>query len=262
LAVADAGNQVVEANETNNVAIAAVRLGSDLVVSSVGAPPIAAAGQTILVTDTTTNQGGSPAGSSTTSFYFSRDFAVDPSDTLLGGRAIPALTAGASSSGSTSVQIPAGTATGTYFIIGGADSGNQVAETNEANNAFVFAAIRVGPDLAVSTLTVPASAAAGTSFALSDTTNNQGGDAAPTSTTQYYLSTNLTLDGSDVLLGARSIPALAAGGSNSGSTTVTIPAGTAAGSYFVIAVADGPNSVLETFETNNTQIRGMSITGP
>jgi hypothetical protein len=34
---------------------------------------------------------------------------------------------------------------------------------------------------------------------------------------------------------------------------VTIPAGTATGTYFIIAKADADNAVVETAETNNTK---------
>jgi hypothetical protein len=45
---------------------------------------------------------------------------------------------------------------------------------------------------------------------------------------------------------------LAAGAISSGSTTVVIPLGTAAGSWYIIAKADGEGVVNETSEANNT----------
>ena len=47
--------------------------------------------------------------------------------------------------------------------------------------------------------------------------------------------------------------ALAAGMTDSGQTAVTIPQGTAPGTYYIIAAADGTNGVAETVETNNTR---------
>ncbi|HEX7794325.1 MAG TPA: CARDB domain-containing protein, partial [Vicinamibacterales bacterium] len=84
------------------------------------------------------------------------------------------------------------------------------------------------------------------------------------STTRFYLSTNTTLDGADVVLGSRLVPQLAAAGSSSGSTLVAIPAATVPGTYYVIAQTDGDGTVAESVENNNVSvIRSIQvITGP
>ena len=104
-----------------------------------------------------------------------------------------------------------------------------VTETQEGNNTSARP-LQVGPDLTVSFLTAPTSAAPGATIAVNDTTRNQGGDTAAPSTTAFYVSANSTLDGGDVLLGSRAVPALAAGGSSAGSTTVVVPPALAPGS--------------------------------
>jgi len=68
------------------------------------------------------------------------------------------------------------------------------------------------------------------------------------------------LDASDVPLGSRAVPALAAGASNSGSTAVTIPTGTASGTYYILAVADADNVVVETGENNNVSHAFVQVT--
>jgi subtilase family serine protease len=158
------------------------------------------------------------------------------------------------------VQIPAAAAAGTYFVIAKADNAAVVLESIETNNTAVMAT-RVGPDLTIPTLTAPTSAAAGATITINDTTKNTGGGAAGASTTRFYLSANTTVDATDVLLGSRDVAALAAGASDAGATNVTIPAGTAPATYFIIGVADGADSVMETSETNNTRIFGVRI-GP
>jgi subtilase family serine protease len=45
-------------------------------------------------------------------------------------------------------------------------------------------------------------------------------------------------------------------------TALTIPAGTAAGSYYLIAKADGDTLVPETNETNNTRVSLISVSSP
>jgi subtilase family serine protease len=57
------------------------------------------------------------------------------------------------------------------------------------------------------------------------------------------------------------VPALAGGASDSGTTDVLIPPGTAAGAYYVIAKADGFEAIPETSETNNTKAKSIAI-GP
>ncbi|HSD77737.1 MAG TPA: CARDB domain-containing protein, partial [Solirubrobacteraceae bacterium] len=258
LAVADGDQAVVEASEENNVAARALAAGPDLAVSALSAPATAGTGVPITVTDTTTNQGAGPAAGSTTRFYLSTDPTWDAADAPLGGRAVPALAAGGSSAGSTSLTIPAGTAGGVYYLIARADGDGAVAEASEGNNTR-SALVRVGPDLVVSALTVPGGGGAGGSITVTDTTTNQGGGAAAPSTTRFYLSSDVYWGAGDTPIGSRAVPALAAGAASSASTTLTIPANTPAGGYYVIARADADAVVAEAEETNNVIARPLQI---
>jgi subtilase family serine protease len=107
------------------------------------------------------------------SFYLSNNTILDDSDTLLGSRTVSALSPGETDSGTTSVNIPGGTITGRYYIIAKADSFNEVTETNENNNKR-FKAIKIGPDLIVSSLSASSKAAAAQSIDVKDTTKNNG----------------------------------------------------------------------------------------
>jgi subtilase family serine protease len=262
LAKADGTNVVAEFSETNNVRSATIKIGPDLIVSPLSVPQAAAAGGTILVSDTTKNQGGGSAPASQTAFYLSTNNVFDAGDVFLGVRSVPALGASATSAASTSLQIPAGTATGSYYVIATADTAGAVEETVETNNTTAAGVVKVGPDLIVFTLTLPTSATAGATITVTDTTKNAGSGNAGGSTTVFKLSTNTTLDTGDVLLGSRPVIALTGGGSNSGSTTLVIPPETAPGTYYVIAVADGDGSVAETSETNNTRAVSIKILAP
>ena len=145
-------------------------------------------------------------------------------------------------------------------MIAVADAANAVVETLESNNTRLMM-VRIGPDLTITAASAAASAVAGTTVAASDTTANTGGGGATASTTSYYLSANAVFDSSDVLIGTRSVGAVAAGASDAGSTTLTIPAGTAAGTYYIVVLADGPQSVPETTEVNNTRALLLKVTG-
>jgi subtilase family serine protease len=78
---------------------------------------------------------------------------------------------------------------------------------------------------------------------------------------RFYLSTNTLLDSPDVEIGSRSVAAIAAGASDSASTTLTLPVSTPTGTYFILAKADDDEAVAETSETNNVRAGWIRI-GP
>ena len=262
IAQADTANVVLESTESNNNrSSGSLNVGTDLTVSALTVPAIAGAGSAFSVSDTTKNQGAGAGDASTTRFYLSTNSNLDAADVILGSRTVPPLAAGASDTAATSLTMPAGTATGTYYVIAQADAANAVIETAETNNYRASTAVRVGPDLIVSALTAPTTVGVGSPFSVSETTKNQGAGSGGDSTTRFYLSTNSALDGADVVLGSRAVPPLAAGASDTATTLLTVPAGTATGTYYVIAQADPANAVLETTESNNTRTSGSLSVG-
>jgi subtilase family serine protease len=260
IAKADADNAVVETVETNNNGQITLKIGPDLVVASASATGTFGPGGSITITDTTKNQGGAGSGTSVTQFYLSANSVLDAGDTPLGSRAVPALAAGATSAGSTTVTLPADAGTGTFYILSQADSTNTNAETVETNNV-IATAIKIGPDLAISALSGSAAAAAGGTVSVNETTKNQGGGSAAASTTRYFLSTNTTLDAGDTPLGSRAVPPLAPGAASSQTSTLTLPAGLATGTYYIAAQADADGTVPETVETNNVAFMSVRV-GP
>jgi subtilase family serine protease len=260
IGVADWNNVVAEIVETNNSRPSGlIKIGGDLVVTVMSAPGTGKADGLISVTDTTKNLGAAPVPESATGFYLSADPTYGSTDIFLSSRSVGSLGASESISASTELLIPPGTASGTYYVLGVADSNKAVTETSETNNARSSSSIRIGPDLIVTTVAAPSSAVAGTTISASDTTKNQGGDTATPSGTHFYLSTNSSFDANDVLLGTRPVPSLAPGLSDTGSVVVSIPASTSAGAYYIIAKADGNNAIAEVTETNNTRPKGISI---
>jgi subtilase family serine protease len=258
----DTDQQVLETSETNNTnykSITVLTPMPDLIVSALTAPSTGGAGQAINVSDTTKNQGSGDTGASTTTFYLSTNFTYEAGDTYLGQRVVSPLASGASDGPAiTPLTIPSGTPGGSYYIIAKADGNGVIPETSETNNT-KSKSIKIGPDLIVSLITAPASAARGTTISITDTTKNQGGGDAVASTTKLYLSTNTTWDTGDISLGQRSVPGLTAGTSNAGSNSVTIPTGIAIGTYYIIAVSDDGKVVTETNETNNSKTKSITI---
>ncbi|MFL6281345.1 MAG: CARDB domain-containing protein [Vicinamibacterales bacterium] len=259
IAKADGSGVVTETQETNNVRFStAFKIGPDLVVSSAAIPTVAGAGFPLTVNDAVKNQGTSLAGPSTTSFYLSANVQLDSTDKFLGSRSVPALSAGGTSAGTTTVMIPADVQLGQYFILVSADDTNAIQESAETNNVS-YGVTRVGPDLTVLSLTAPTSAVAGATISVTDTVKNVGGGSAGASTTRLYLSSNFTFDASDQEIGSRAATALGPSATNAGSASVTIPTGTVAGLYYIIAVTDADNAVPETGETNNTRALAIRI---
>jgi len=257
--VVSASNFDGESGDSNE-ASATPQIPPDVIVSSFTAPSTGAAPSTISVSVTTKNQGNGTAKPSTTRIYWSDDAQIDPSDTVLIGQDIPQLLSGAQSTATLSLSIPSAVP-GTHYLIVKADADDVLDENNETNNTAVRS-IRVGPDLVLQSLSAPASGGTGSTIVVTDTTQNSGGGPAAASVVRFYLSANSVLDSGDTLLnGSRSVGPLDPGASSTGSTTVTIPASTVAGSYYIIAKADADNTVAETSEFNNTFSRGIVLGG-
>jgi len=191
-------------------------------------------------------------------------------------------------------------AVGTYWVVACADNAQQVLESNENNNCAVASnsvlvtkcgnsviegaetcddgntnggdgcsatcQIEGNSDLTVTAVgNPPATASVGGTMTVSDTVANISTNGAPASQTYYFLSADRTYSTNDRLLtGSRAVPPVNAGTSNSGSTTVTIPTGTTAGPWYLLACADGPNTVPESNETNNClgSTTQVTIQGP
>ncbi len=109
------------------------------------------------------------------------------------------------------------------------------------------------PDLVIAAVSSPPNTAeAGTSFSVSNSVHNQGTAEAMATSMRYYLSLNPVKGAGDILLsGFQAVPPLTSGASWSGRATVTIPAATLPGTYFLLACADDTQLVSEGNETNN-----------
>ena len=267
-ACADDTKLVPETDEANNCLASSVRVTvalSDLITPAVSALAAGAApGTSLSVTDTVQNVSAVSAPASTVRYYLSADTVKGAGDVLLSGyRSIPVLAAGAVSSGSVAVTVPATTALGSYRLLACADDLLAVRETDETNNcaASAVTVLVAWPDLVATTLTSPpAGAAPGTSFSVTDTVQNAGAVNAGASTVRYYLSVDPLKDGGDTLLtGYRSVPILAGGAMSSGPRTVTVPAAAPPGTYRLLACADDLLAVKESDEANNCLASATTI---
>jgi hypothetical protein len=236
----------------------------DLTEASLTNPPATALdGSTFSVTDTVQNIGNVTAATSITRYYLSTTTSKSGAHMLTGSRAVPALAPGATSSGTVTVTVSAGTAGGIYFLLACADDTFLVPEINETNNCKASAAqVTVsGPDLVETAVNNPPTAVTpGGTFSVTDTVQNIGNVTAATSITHYYLSTTTSKSGAHVLSGNRAVSALAPGATSSGTVTAKVFAGTAGGTYFLLACADDTFLVPETNEGNNCKASATQVT--
>jgi len=271
-AMADSANAVDEgAFENNNTFCSASPVTvtyPDLVMTDVtpGATTVNQ-GASLTGSSTVQNQGLVASGSSTVAFHLSVDNIYGNADDIVlsGTRSVAGLAAGASSSGSATLKVPASTPPNTYYLCAMADKNNSVVEIHEDNNTKCSTTQVTVPnsDLIVSAVSTTATTAtAGKSVYISNSIKNQGGSKSGSFVVAFHLSTNPVYgDGDDVVsTKTRMISALAIGGTNTASTSVTIPSTTPAGTYYMCVKADDTDTVTELDETNNTACTSTTIT--
>lgn len=210
-------------------------------------------------------------------FYLSRNRTLDSSDTLLlGGRESVTTPMGVNQIKTVSIysgmSIPSGTAYGTYYLLAVIDETGKISESSETNN-IAYRRISIVPkkaDLYGYSFSAPSSATAGQQIGadMALKVRNSGFISATAPAgyffVGFFLSTNSTYDSSDVLLlGGRESVYTPIAVNESKDVSIydgmSIPAGTTAGSYYLIAVVDEFDVVDEIYETNHVK-RTIQIT--
>jgi hypothetical protein len=119
------------------------------------------------------------------------------------------------------------------------------------------------PDLTVTALNGPSSASTGGSISVSASLLNQRANDSGAFRLGFYLSTDSTITTGDRLIASCSYSSLVAGGSSTCGGSASIPSNVAPGSYYLGAIADYQNAVIEASDNNNTRAVGpITITGP
>jgi uncharacterized protein (UPF0179 family) len=258
VAVTDDGTPPLSAQRTFT---ATVTGRPDLILTGLSASTaVVAPGGTLSASSSVKNQGASAAGAFVIGFHFSGDGGYGGPDDVAfpQARSLTSLGAGATSTGSVSLTVPANTPLGPYVLCAMADEGAALPETNEANNTrCTTGVVQVSrPDLVISAMTANAAAVnAGGKLSVTDTLRNQGLVAAGSSRVGYRLTMNQVLGDADDVAPAttRTVSSLSAGASNQATLNLTIPATAPAGSYYVCAGADVLGAVTEIDETNNVR---------
>jgi len=228
------------------------------VTALTGVPAQARPGESFAVTSTTRNQGGAASKAAATRFYLIA-LPGGARTALTGIASMSTLAPGQQAVKRTTVTIPSSTPAGSYAFDGCADDRQVVVEFSEANNCFRVPSIGIGyPDLVIADASnPPGSIRRGQKFSISATALNQGAGGAVASKLRFYL----TVNGAPgtILSGTRSVPALAAGQTSRGTTSVGVPASAAPGTYRVLVCADGYDAVREGNEGNNCMMTAGSV---
>jgi subtilisin family serine protease/subtilase family serine protease len=240
------------------------RLGAvDLTLTTVSAPASANRGDTVALSATVSNPSSTAAPASTVNFYLSVDGIITTADTLVGSVTVPALAAGTQQVLAADASIPATLAVGNYFVGAVVDPANAIGEGDETNNARagnVVAISNFATDLIATAVAGPATAFTGDVATVSVTVRNLGTTAAPASTLYLFVASNPAVSGTYVLIGQPSVGALAGGAQQIVSGSYPIPVTLPPGTYTIVAQADGPNSIIETNEANNTGVGNLMTT--
>jgi hypothetical protein len=213
--------------------------------------------------------------------YLSLDGFITTADLYLGSGPVNVMGGLAYSLADVTVQIPATLGAGTYYIGVIADYANAIFETDEGNNASTSVALTVtvppppppappppppsSMDLYI--LQQPELSAAtvvrGSTLTIHYEADHSDASGVPASVAGLYLSSDSTITADDIYLGSDDVPAMAAENWYTlESTTVTIPATLAAGTYYVGVIADYNGKINEDREANNASAGAvLTVTG-
>ena len=233
---------------------------ADLVaVSVVPAVSSLEAGESLALSLSVLNEGPAEVPAFRIGAYLSSDDQFDAGDARLGTWSTAGLDPDELFQTSGTVQIPVATGNGSYRLLAFADDLNELDETSETNNVAVSTVILnvappSHPDLVVDSVGFsPSSVEAGQTITVSDVVRNSGLEPSSSFRVGIYLSSDALVTTADLLIGQRSVSALAVGATASGSGSMTVPLFVSAGNYFVGAIADDLDSIVEMDESNNSQ---------
>jgi len=229
-------------------------LDIDLITTDVADPLFGRliVGSTVDLPVTVHNQGTDDSGFFRISIYLSDTPDLSGNFVELDFRGVSAgLPAGQSHvSNFTNVWIPPESPLGNVYLVGAADSYDAVFETDETNNLLADPVEVQAPDITVQEVTGPGNAQAGTNISGTVVVANQGNTDTQTGfDIEIYLSTDAVISTGDISLGTVATSLLFS--SRTVNFTKYIPLSVSKGVYYLGAIADSGDEVVESDETNN-----------
>jgi uncharacterized protein (TIGR03382 family) len=270
----DSAEAVDELSETNNTFVMAKQLtvasaptAPDLTVSAVAVTETAVApGDTVQVSVSAFNNSATAAlADFDVSVRVSADSTIDTNDPEIGRYSIVGgLGASATDNhGPTGYPLPEALITGTYYIGAIADITDVHVETDESNNAGTATDTvdvdesLMRPDLVDDSWGYqgffPDTVAPGAEFSVWCYPGNYGLDDAGAFDVTFYLSADVTIDGSDTVLGTVPVAGLLVNKWTETELVLASFPAVADGSYWIIWDIDSAGAVSEKDETNNVE---------
>jgi hypothetical protein len=229
-------------------------------------PTTLTADRSARVTVRLTNPGDQPARGAAVRLYASADASLDAGDVLLGtGTRRGAIKPGRSGSVKVRFDSPASLAGGSYYLIASAAGATAPFDSIPDSSAPAVVAssspVRVEPsfvDLSARITRLPheeveVGGSGHDSLVEIEVSNAGNAPAVGPVEVRLYLSADPNLDGADTAAGVEPPHALkiAPGRTRTIPARLAVPAGTTPGLYYVLAVVDSSNAIVETDETNN-----------
>ncbi len=254
-----------ETNETNNVFAKAITVNApDLVITAADAPSTINLSEVISVSWIVTNQGtGSALAKWYDAVYISDDQFFDYEDIQIRGSETAQetpLAVGGSYKVTQNISLDYGT--GDRYLLFVTNTYPYQGETNETNNVFAQAITINAPDLVITAVNAPTSAALGETISVSWTVKNQGTvSASANGYDAVYISNDQFFDRRrDIFLGQSYIkPPLASGDSYTNTIDATLSTYLVAGEKYLLFVTDRGFNQGETNETNNVFVQAISL---
>jgi uncharacterized membrane protein len=218
---------------TTEVTIAQPFAPQALSVITVGAPITVNAGGSFQITRAIQNTGGLP-GTANYTIYLSSDASITTSDIAVFTGSTLAIAAGATDMATDTCTAPAAPG-GPYYV------GLYIAAGNTAvTPAQDVTVTNFSPQAqSISVVGAPATVVRGQTFEAVRSIQNSG-TVAGTTNYEIRLSTDTTIDGTDILVFSSTTPSIPAAGTDTATDTCTVPAGATVGPYYVGLIVLGP----------------------
>ncbi|MEO5583588.1 MAG: CARDB domain-containing protein [Saprospiraceae bacterium] len=262
---ADNKNQIQESSESNNCSSIAINISNpipDLTIELVNEPFEILTNKEQKITLRVKNIGLMKSEVSTSaSLYFTPSGNIDASATFIGSMVVPPLNLNVVLDTTFSFTILSETLEGIRYFAYCVDQANKVPESNEVNNCNISAVsvIIPLPDLAcISSAKFNTPVPRGASFKFPFRMTNVGKINAPSSLTEYYLSTK-PFNKSGYRFPTDTVEALAEGDTISKNVNLFIPANVVAGDYYITVCVDYNNKIKENAEINNCQSIRLTV---
>ena len=261
--IVDPNDSIVEMDENNNAIPSSGQFcveKADLVIDSISISENAVSGQSTTVYINISNSGGSDAASFDVRLVLSLDAQAGTDDTQVDSFRISPLSSASTIQVTREVIIP-GQHVGHFHWVVIADTGSEIDEDDETNNAAASVSFSISAparDILASWVNPPLSAEPGQTVTIQWGAENLGQEPLGFDV-EIWLSEDRLLGSGDVRLSQSRVPSLMSGSTLADSQIVNL-AGDVEGVWWVILVIDASDEHYEDDENNNIRLSNSTLT--